>query len=380
MASDADGRPLKYGRDVDRDGAASAEYSSRPGTRHGRPGYDVVPVDGVEECPDRADELDRGLAVPRMNRTRAIVGGVLLTVVFAAVGLAVYRQRNAIADTLRQVGLWPMLLSGLFGLVAMALAFPIWHEVLHGLGACLPWAAGCRVFFVSQLGKYVPGSIWPIVMQVEAGRTHGIRRRTMLAGNLITLVLAVAVGLVLTCALLPAYNAAALGRYWWLLLVFPLLVVLLHPRAMSAILDRLFAVLHRPPLGERLQPRSEVRAVGWSLAYWAALGGHLTVLCAALGHGGPSAFVLCTGGIALAVCAGLLVVPVPAGAGIRDVVLALVLSAILDSGQALAVAIASRVILVCCDVILALGASLIRTRPSATTGETSRGIGGADLG
>jgi glycosyltransferase 2 family protein len=316
-----------------------------------------------------------------MSRTRAIVGAILLTVVFTAAGYAVYRQRDAIADTLRQIGLWPMLLGGVFGLVAIGLTFPLWLEVLRGLGARLPWTGACRVFFVSQLGKYVPGSIWPIVMQVEAGRVYGIRRRTMLTGNLITLVLAVAVGLVLACALLPAYNAAALGRYWWLFLVLPLLVVLLHPRAMSAILDRLFALLHRPPLGERLQPRSEVRSVGWALAYWAALGGHLVVLCAALGHGGLSAFVLCTGGIALAVCAGLLVVPVPAGAGIRDVVLALVLSAILDSGQALAVAIASRVILVCCDVVLALGASLVRSRrPSASVDEARREIGGTDAG
>jgi uncharacterized membrane protein YbhN (UPF0104 family) len=149
---------------------------------------------------------------------------------------------------------------------------------------------------------------------------------------------------------------------------------------MSAILDRLFALLHRPPLGERLQPRSEVRSVGWALVYWAALGGHLVVLCAALGHGGLSAFVLCTGGIALAVCAGLLVIPVPAGAGIRDVVLALVLSAILDSGQALAVAIASRVILVCCDLLLALGASFVRSHPPARADEARREIGGTDAG
>jgi uncharacterized membrane protein YbhN (UPF0104 family) len=256
----------------------------------------------------------------------------------------------------------------------------MWHEVLRGLGARLPWAAACRVFFLSQLGKYVPGSIWPIVMQVEAGRANGIRRRTMLAGNLIALVLAAAVGLVLACALLPAYNAAALGRYWWLFLVLPLLLVLLHPRAMSAILDWLFALLHRPPLRERLEPHSEVRSVGWALGYWAALGGHLVVLCAALGHGGPAAYVLCTGGIALAVCAGLLIIPLPAGAGIRDVVLVFVLGAILDPGQALAVAIASRVILVCCDVVLALGASLVRTRTPATADEARRNIGGADLG
>jgi hypothetical protein len=187
------------------------------------------------------------------------------------------------------------------------------------------------------------------------------------------------VGLVLACAFLPAYNAVALEHYWWLFLALPLLLALLHPRAMTKILDWLFGLLHRPPLGERLQPRYEMRAVGWSLLSWAALGAQLLVLCAALGHGGLSAYILCIGAIAFAVSAGVLLVPVPAGAGIRDVVLTVVLTAMLSSGQALAVAIASRVVLIFCDVLLALMASLLRNRRTrdgtvepADSGELSR--------
>ena len=315
----------------------------------------------------------------RINRTRAVVGAILLAIVFAGAAIAIYRQRDSIADTLRQLGLGPMLLSGVFGLAGVAVTFPLWREVLAGLGVRMPWVAGARVFFISQLGKYVPGSIWPVLMQMEAGRARGASRRTMLAANLITVVLACAVGLLLACALLPAYNAVALQHYWWLFLALPVLLALLHPRAMTKILDWLFGLLHRPPLGGRLQPRSEMRAVGWSLLSWAALGAQVFVLCAALGHGGFSAYVLCTGAIAFAVSAGVLLVPVPAGVGIRDVVLTLVLTAMLDSGQALAVAIASRVILIFCDVLLALAASLLRTRRApggpvqpADSGELSR--------
>ena len=324
-------------------------------------GYDVASVEGVDVRPG-ADEVSAGPTDHRIDHKRALAGAVVLVVVLAAAIFAIYRQRESIADTFHEMGIWPVLLSGFLGVVGVAATFPIWRDVLAGLDVRMPWIAGSRVFFVSQLGKYVPGSIWPVLMQMEAGRARGASRRTMLAANLITLTLSCGVGLVLACLLLPLYDASALGRYWWLLLALPFLLALLHPRAMPAILDRLFALVHRPPLGERLRPRFLVRAVGWSLVSWLGLGAHLMVLCAALGHGGLSAFVLCTGGMALAYSAGVLFVPAPAGAGIRDVILALVLRTILDPGQALAVVIASRVILICCDLVLALAVVLTRVR------------------
>jgi uncharacterized membrane protein YbhN (UPF0104 family) len=300
----------------------------------------------------------------RINRTRAVVGGVVLAVVFAGAAIAIYRQRDSIADTLRELGLGPVLLSGVFGLVGVAATFPLWRDVLAGLGIRMPWISGARVFFISQLGKYVPGSIWPVVMQMEAGRARGASRRTMLAANLITVVLGCAVGLVLACAFLPAYNAVALEHYWWLFLALPLLLALLHPRAMTKILDWLFGLLHRPPLGERLQPRYEMRAVGWSLLSWAARGAQLLVLCAALGHGGLSAYILCIRITLSPSRPGYYSSPSrpERGSGRRAHSRA---TAMLEFGSALAVAIASRVVLIFCDVLLALMASLLRNRRSA---------------
>jgi hypothetical protein len=66
--------------------------------------------------------------------------------------------------------------------------------------------------------------------------------------------------------------------------------------------------------------------------------------------------------MALAFSLGVLFIPAPAGAGIRDVVLTLTLTASLTSGQALAVVVASRVILIACDLTLASLAALARRR------------------
>jgi uncharacterized membrane protein YbhN (UPF0104 family) len=116
----------------------------------------------------------------------------------------------------------------------------------------------------------------------------------------------------------------------------------------------------REPLHEQLPLRSTVRAGAWSALSWLLLGTHVYVLCAALGHAGFSAFALCIGGMALAVSAGVLLIPVPAGAGLRELVLLLVLRSILGYGQALVVVVGSRALLIVADLLLAAVAAAPR--------------------
>ncbi len=282
-----------------------------------------------------------------------------------AIGLAsyaIYRERGSFASALRSIGAGSIVASFACGLVGVAATFPVWREVLEGLGVDMPWLPGARVFFISQLGKYVPGSVWPVIMQMEAGRARGASRRTMLAANLITLAVSCAIGLLIACIFLPAYDSHVLARYWWVLLAIPFLLALLHPRALPGLLDRLFSLVHRPPLNEQLEVRASAKASCWSVLSWTALGLQLGILANGVGHRGLSTFLLCIGAIALAVPLGILFIPAPAGAGIRDVVLVLVLTVILTSGQALAVVVASRVLLILSDLVLAGLAAASRRR------------------
>jgi len=44
-------------------------------------------------------------------------------------------------------------------------------------------ALGSRIFFVGQLGKYLPGSLWALLVQMELSRKAGIPRSRGLAGS-----------------------------------------------------------------------------------------------------------------------------------------------------------------------------------------------------
>jgi hypothetical protein len=244
-------------------------------------------------------------------------------------------------------------------LVGLAGSYLQWRSVLAGLEVRLGFLEGAQVFFVSQLGKYLPGSVWPIAMQMEAGRRRGASRKTMVAANLITLLLSVCVGLVLAGLLLPFSSPAALARFWWALAALPLLVILAHPRSLPFLLDRLLRLLGRAPLGVQMTSAATTTAIGWSVLTWLGLGTHLAVLAAAVSEPGLGLLTLCIGGMGLAVSAGVLFLPAPAGAGMREVVLGLVLATALTSGEVIAVVIASRVILLLADLVMAGSVSLL---------------------
>jgi len=211
------------------------------------------------------------------------------------------------------------------------------------------------------VGKYLPGSVWPVVSQMEFGRRQGIARRTMLAANVITLALSLTVALILAAVLLPLSSPDALGRFWWTFLLLPPLAACVHPRTLPALLDRLFRLIKREPLNQRMTGRSVVAAMLWSALSWLLLGLHLYVITHALGAHGPGGLAAAIGGAAFAVAVGVAVIPAPAGVGIRDAVLVATLAPGIGATDALAAALASRILLVVADVLLAgLGAL---TRP-----------------
>lgn len=286
----------------------------------------------------------------------------MLLVAVGAAAYTLYTDRRDFARTFERIGAGPVILSLAFGLAGVGATYPMWREMLKGLGVTLPWGDGARLFFITQLGKYLPGSIWPALMQMEAGRRRGATRITMLWANLSSLILNCGVGFLVATVLLPVYDRAVFTRYWWALLAVPVIAVSLHPKVLPAVADRVLALLRRPPLDQTIDGRAELRAASWAVASWAALGCQLAVLVVANGHSGFGPIALSIGGMALAVPLGVLFLPAPAGAGVREVILVLVLESVMGYGQALAIVVGSRAILVVCDLALAGGIAITGLR------------------
>ena len=274
----------------------------------------------------------------------------------------VARNADELRQAVHELGFATLAVSFVLAVLGNVVTSQLWLTLLRGLEVPVAWLEGAGVFFVTQLGKYIPGSVWPVMAQMELGRRWGAPRRTMLSANMLMLALVTATGLFTGASLLPWSSSGGLDDYWWTLLFLLPVIAALHPRTIPAVIDRVLALVGHEPLGIRVTNRSMLVAVIWGFVSWVLLGLHLFVMTHALGASGITGLAAAVGGIGLAWAVGLIFIPAPAGAGVREAVLVATFAPQIGTAPALAVALASRVILVLADVLLAcLG---VVTRPA----------------
>lgn len=304
----------------------------------------------------QASELSR-------KRWFRIAFGLLLV---ALAVWAVLSQREQVADAVGQLSPGWLVLAILATGVNVALAGMVWRTLLADLGSTLRLPVAARIFFVGQLGKYLPGSVWPVVMQTELGRDHHVPRRRTATATVVGMLLSVLSALLVVLIAVPfAPEALPEGFGWAVLLVVPL-AVLLHPAVLGRLVDRALRIVSKEGLPERTSGRGTVAATLWAVGSWIGAGLQVWALSIPLGADATlSTAILLVGGYALAWAVGFVVVIAPAGAGAREVALAAVLSQVLDShGKVVVVVLVSRVLFTAVD-LAAAGAGILAARRSS---------------
>jgi len=287
--------------------------------------------------------------------------GVGLVFVLASLGFLgwqVARDWDEITAAATQVSGWLLVASfaaAALGLGCTALA---WRTLLGGLGSRLPVRDAGQVFFLSQIGKYLPGSVWPYLAQARLGKDLGVPVARSASAGVTFVLLHLLTGLVL------GMPRVLLGdeldrRFVLALWTLPVLAVVLHP----AVLRRLTAVAGRvlrvevPPT--RLPWGALLVAVAWLLGAWVLYGVSLAALVGPFETLTPASLGLLTSSYALAWSVGflgaaLVVVAAPAGLGFREVALFATLSGVVPSSAAALVVLLSRVLMTLADLGWAL--------------------------
>ncbi|HEX5291369.1 MAG TPA: lysylphosphatidylglycerol synthase domain-containing protein [Streptosporangiaceae bacterium] len=298
----------------------------------------------------------------------AVMGSKLVRWGFVAVTVgigayAVVSEWSHVSSALTRLGFLPVLGALVAVLAALVAAMQVWRVLLAALGSPLPARPAARIMFIGQLGKYLPGSIWPVLAQMELGNEYQVPRHRSASASVLTMLLVVIAGLLTALVALPF--VAGSTNDVWALLAAPALLVLLIPRVLNAVLSRLLRLARRPPLEVELTGRAILAALAWSFVSFVGYGVQIWVLALALGAPAGKGFLLALGGFAFAWTVGFLFVIAPAGAGVRDVLLALTLGLVIGHGAALAIALVSRVLLTIGDLVTAGLAAAFTRRPGA---------------
>ena len=272
-----------------------------------------------------------------------------VALVVTAAGWLIAGSWQEISEMLRRISL-PMLAAGIL-LTVLAKAGLAENARIAALrnGIAIDLVTCARLYNLSQLGKYLPGSIWQFVGRAAAyrklGAGYGAIRDALLVESLWIVAGASATGVLLAGPRIPGLVVSSLDPMlrWWLGGLFAACVLLVAGLALwkRAVVAR-YAQLAVPTARVLL-----VQGFIWSmlgLAFW--------VLARACGL--EVAPLFATGLFAAAYAVGFLVPFAPAGLGVRDAILTLGLLPYVPPGEALVVTVLARVVYLVVDVGLVL--------------------------
>jgi len=242
-------------------------------------------------------------------------------------------------------------IAAIMSLAAVVAYGSVWPFILRQIGAPVP-SGSIRLFLQSQLGKYLPGSVWHYAGRVGLARSRGVAVRSTLISLGVEVgasaLAAVIVGLFVLPIALAALLAVAVA-------VAVALIGLAPARAPERLLDPLIRVIRRIVPLSVVDMRQAVRALPAATALyipvWAVYGVAFWLTARALFPIPTTDIVFFTAAFALGWLAGMIVVFAPGGIGVREAVLVGLLAPRVGHAEAIVIAGASRLLLTAADLL-----------------------------
>jgi uncharacterized membrane protein YbhN (UPF0104 family) len=288
---------------------------------------------------------------------KRVLRWVIQIVVIGAIGFflvrTVVRNWQQVADFPWRFNPWLLTASFVVLGGTLLLMVVLWRALLAKLGGRIPLPAAIRIFAISSMGRYLPGKVWQIVGMVYLGRKEGVRAEAGVWAALLAQILAVLSGMLFFFVslliepkrmLVPFLKNLGIEGFspFWLLLPIAVILALLHPRILEKLTNWILKLLKREPIHFEL---SYLGLLGFFLLYmlgWASYGMTFYLFLASVNPTPIGDWVMVAGSFAASYIVGLLALFVPGGLGVREGLLALFLSSLVDSGVAVALSFGQR--------------------------------------
>ncbi len=278
-----------------------------------------------------------------------LIGGLLF---FSSL----YAGFQEIGRSMLHVSYVPMLILA-WSLVMLSAALQImaWLYLMQGLGSCLPWPQAVAGYFISFLPRYIPGSVWGYVSRSQwLYQTQHISYAASSLGSFLELL----VGVSTASLVVLVYGLATLDEPLRFLLAGLLLVLLLliwlvlRQASPQKLVRKLIASRVGETISFKMSLRRWFAVIGAYLVLWSCYGASLSLLARAYDIQAENIFTA-TFVFGVSWIAGLLVIFVPAGLGVREYALSSLMVIYLGLGvsQASAVAVMSRLVVSLCEIV-----------------------------
>ncbi len=245
-----------------------------------------------------------------------------------------------------------LLVVSTVGLTALHLiqAF-LWRRIVVDLGAPPPDPRDTvRIYFLSGLARFLPGSVWQFAGVAVLGQQAGIPALIATAAFVIANLAFFAIGIVFLGFTLPGVPGAAELLTGLAAAVAAVAAGFVFTATPAGARGRAWLLRHSPPrltpvveLAARIRPR---HALAWALGYgvgWALLAVSFALFVDAFVPGSLAHLRSLGGIMAASWLGGVLVLVAPAGIGVREGIMAGLLSGFIPAPAAILIAIVHRI-------------------------------------
>ena len=289
-----------------------------------------------------------------VSQRRAWYRALLAIIAVAAVAWYVHRNIQRLADYEFNINILYLILAFVSVSAAYLSLFLIWTRLASVFGLNASFSGSGRAYFLSYLGRYIPGKVGLILTRIEAypgGSAPGVVMATGLEQIA-----------VLTAASILVFSALAVSptffpeEYRLLALagIIPFLILLI-PRVLNRISRLVYRIFRREAVEIKTTYRTNLSFTVLYILPSLFHGLSLFFILKALSIVSWSYFIPVAGLYNAAMLLGLFAVFVPGGVGVREGILFAMLPAIVSVEAALISAVVIRMVTIVVEVILASG-------------------------
>jgi len=276
-----------------------------------------------------------------------IVQWAIVVAIFFFLGKMVWDHWNQVKDTPFTLRPFPFILSTLIFAFSYFIQIWAWYLITLKLEIALSPSETLKTWFYSQLGKYLPGKIWLFLGRFHFYESRGKSKKAIsIALYLETVTIIMGAGLIFLAALI-FHREIRLFYSWrhpgWLVLLFLLGFIFLHPRVLQKILN--WALIHfkREPVSLSISYSDVLWILFVCIISWVIGGVGFYLFVDSVYPVAPQYILFLTGALAISSTLGLIAIFAPSGLGVREGALVYLLSLMMAAPVAVLISILTRI-------------------------------------
>jgi hypothetical protein len=270
----------------------------------------------------------------------------LVAALFAFLGKMVWGNWSEVKDASFTFRSFPFILGTFVFILSYFIQLGAWYLITARLGIALSFQDTLGSWFYSQLGKYLPGKVWLLVSRFYFYESKGKSKKTISVALYFETVTIIATAGLLSWVSLIVFQGVTsydVGGYpGWLALLFIPVLVLLHPKVLQKLFNRVLRRLKKEPVVLSLSFGDVLWILFVCLLSWGVGGiGFYLFIDSVYSVPAGSALYL-TGALAFSSILGLIALFAPGGLGVREGALVYLLSFSMPGSVAVVLSVLTR--------------------------------------